>query len=72
MTIIGSCGHEINDISLCDVRIMSFTRDCERCVSYHCACEECKKEWKKDGVVLETEEECQKWLDGELEYPENF
>jgi hypothetical protein len=74
-SMYGSCGHDITDEWDADPRsvdlsIMDFTRECENAVSYGCYCKDCRNRYEKMGVVLHNEQEEEKWLRGELEYPE--
>jgi hypothetical protein len=53
-----------------DLAIMDFTRECENAVSYGVYCKACRERYEKTGIVLHNEQEEEKWLRGELEYPE--
>lgn len=70
MTVIASCGHEIpdwpkNEYSFC---IKDFVGMLEPAIRHMNACKSCYEFYKREGMILETEQEKQDWLDGMLDY----
>lgn len=63
MTIIASCGHEVEHLShLWNYSVGDYDRDGSRAVSYMSLCKECYDEHEKDGLILHDEGEENKWL----------
>lgn len=74
MTVIATCGHDVTaewraDPEQLNISIMEYSRTGENAVAYYVACADCRKRYEEWGIVLHTEEEENKWLSGELEYP---
>ena len=69
--IIATCGHEI--LSLYDeyfiaTKEKAFDFDSDKilnAVSYRTCCRECLKFYRKENLVLDTQEEIDKWLKGD-------
>lgn len=65
MTIIASCGHEVEHLShLWNYSVAGYSRDCSRAVHYMALCKQCYDEYEKDGMILHDEGEENKWLGG--------
>ena len=65
MTIIASCGHEVEDIShLWDCTVAAYTREGKRALEYTSLCKECYDWREREGSVLHDEGEENKWMNG--------
>jgi hypothetical protein len=75
MTIIGSCGHDVSaewdeNPRQLDLAIMEYARTGENAVSYGVYCKACREQYERWGVVLHNKQEEERWMCGEMEYPE--
>jgi hypothetical protein len=64
--IILSCGHGVNDYEdsiTCE--ISSYDRLNERCIVCGVYCKSCYEIYSAEGLIINTDEEAQKWLSGE-------
>ena len=65
MTIIATCGHDVEHIShLWDCTLAEYDRKNKRCLSYVSYCKECYDQAVLDGIVLFDQGEENKWLGG--------
>ena len=66
MGIIGSCGHGVEDFDdLFSVATKAWDITEEgwvRCIHYSSVCEDCYKDYEREGNILYTDEEETKWL----------
>lgn len=72
MTMIATCGHEIEIAE--SAAWMDFDEDfiqdeITRVVSYGVLCDECRERYRQWGILLESEQAKQDWLCGKTEYP---
>lgn len=65
------CGHWIDDFDN-EVRLYlkTYSRECERVVSYGGYCKKCAKEYEEMGVILHNEQEQEDWIRGITPDPE--
>jgi len=68
MTLFGSCGHEIKDDEqefVIRTKDMTIDYDAEKfvnCVRQSVVCLDCYKFYRRDNLILETEEDERKWM----------
>lgn len=72
MTHIASCGCKLKDDEK-TVYVISFEEDCDAmdgfhpCTSHSSYCPKCAAEWKERGLLFESEELADSWLDAASE-----
>lgn len=65
MTIIASCGHEVESpYHTWDRAVAGYNRDGNRAVLYMSLCKPCYDKYEQDGMILHDEGEENKWLGG--------
>lgn len=63
MTIIATCGHEVEDVDdLVNTALRGYTRKNERCIDFVTLCADCYAEYKTDDMVLYTHKDELTWL----------
>ena len=71
MTMIASCGHEIyefNDETTINIKEYAPDYDLDRVVNVVCTmtvCRDCLKSYRKNNLILDTQEQIDKWMKGE-------
>ena len=63
MTIIATCGHEVQTVTEGHVTTKDCTREGEPAVSYQVLCPECLRYYEKQCAVLHTDAERAAWLE---------
>ena len=62
MTMIGTCGHEIKDISNSPIAVKTTYQEDIHAISWSVLCPKCVNYYRKIGMLLETEVERNEWL----------
>ena len=67
MSIIGSCGHKLNDDDGPDgmgwiVEVAGYSRDCSPSVEYMSVCTKCRDWYESEGLLLKSEKEIEDYL----------
>ena len=74
MTMIASCGHDIENSYYVSLNTMDFVTNWNeqkmtRCVRFGCYCKECASAYESYGIVLHNLDEQNDWLSGKTPYP---
>jgi hypothetical protein len=61
--IVLSCGHKVDSFKRAfDVVYKSFDEEGMKAVAYAMVCGPCEDDFRKGGVLFETQEDAEKWL----------
>lgn len=70
MSIIGSCGHQVEsfeELHQISTKAWDITEEgWVKAIHYSSVCQSCKEDYEKEGYVLKTTEEEYAWLRGEV------